>query len=199
MIIRIYIVYPHKLWTFPSLYPSHQDALSSTTQSSKNCSCCSYAQVSGWSSITADVKYSQKWSYHIALNIASSQKEKILFFFFFSRHGIWNNAWSKNQTRNQNFEIQASNSLSNLAGLALLKFISNWHCLWWSPLTGGHCRAAGGCRLQAPWCTKDHTCIQHEYRARKSVRMSDKEDQRQCRLESSDLLHWIILRSSRKQ
>lgn len=62
--------------------------------------------------------------------------------YLFLRRWIWNNAWSKNQTRSQNFEIQASNSLSNLVGLALFKSTSNWHQFWWSLWTSNCCRAS---------------------------------------------------------
>lgn len=87
-----------------------------------------------------------KWrSYCIAQDMAPSQVEKIIFFL---RCGIWNNAWSKNQTRSQNFEIQASNSLSNLACLALFKSASNWHQLWWSPWTGDHPQLSEAAGLQ---------------------------------------------------
>lgn len=117
---------------------SHTEVFFSTTQVVKITDAIYYQSMCTGECITclcSKWKYFQWRPYCTALDMASSQVKKIFVFF---RCGIWYNAWSKNQTRSQNFETEASNSLPNLSRLALFKCTSKWHQLWWSPWAGDH-------------------------------------------------------------
>lgn len=111
---------------------------------------------------------------------------------FSFRCGIWNNAWSKNQTRSHNFEIQASNSLSNLAVLTLFKSASK------SALVDPHGQATAASSGKLQERGRLHQSSQEpadRRRGRKCVKTQKDSDVTDG--ESSELLHWSIWSSSR--